>query len=154
MPGFGTEPFGSAPYGLGTPATAAPIEGAIFADPVTGETHGGRLIDPKTKDYVYKDGRAVGMGNVKQRVLLAVSTEKGSSAMRELGHTLKRIERISANILYEVRAILLAAVRHIVAEGLMEVVNITVQKGGTGQVFARMQWRDLSTGADETTDVL
>lgn len=152
MAGFGSQPFGSSPYGIGTPSTAPAVGGALLRDTFTGETHGGRYIDPYTKDYVLdENGRTLGMSNTKQLVLLAVSTTKGRSAMRTLGNELLGIDRITSNFLARARNALTFAVQHIVDEGLIEVRGVTAEVIRPGVAFATLQWRDLSTGLDEET---
>jgi hypothetical protein len=154
MSGFGSQPFGTGPYGLGTPATATSIGGSILRDTTTGESLGSRQIDPLTKDYVLDDnGRLLGMSDVKQLVLIAVSTTKGSSAMRELGHELRSIDRITANFAARVRNTLLAAVQHIVDRRLIEVLDVVVELVRPGVAKVRLRWRDVSTQNEETTEV-
>jgi len=146
MSGFGSQPYGSSPYGLGTPAVATDLGGSALVN--EGVQQGSRRIDPLTKDYVLDDtGRIAGMSNVHQLVLLAVSTTKGSAAMRTLGHDFKKIERISANFIRRVDTTLRAAVQHLTARGLIEVTGVTVEVARPGVGFAKLQWRDLTSGS-------
>ena len=152
MSGFGSQPFGSSPYGIGTPSTAPEQGGKILRDLFTGETQGSRRIDPLTKDYVLDDfGRIVGMVDVQQLVLLAVSTDKGSSAVRQLGQDLKKIDRIGTNTVRRIDVTLRAAVQHLVDRDLIEVVDTKVTVVRPGVVLANLRWRDLNTGLVETT---
>src|SRR5687768_14948454 len=147
MAGFGSQPYGSSPYGIGTPAVATNLGGATLTDEA-GVQRGSRRIDPYTKDYVLDEtGRIAGMSNVHQLVQLAVSTTKGTAAMRALGHDLRRIDRISANFVRRVDTTLRAAVQRLVSQGLIEVVGTSVEVARPGVGFARLQWRDLTSGS-------
>lgn len=156
MSGFGSQPAGSSPYGLGTPTTAPEDGGAIFRDPATGLSTGSRLIDSVTKDYVYDEyGRAVGMPDVQQLVLLATSTRKGSASMRELGQELAKIDRITVNTARRVDVTMREAVQHLVARGLIEIQGTTVEVVQQGRIQMSLLWRDLTgqLDADQRTDV-
>ena len=154
MAGFGSAPFGAFPYGIGTPSVAPELGGSVLRDETTGEITGSRKIDPVTKDYVLDDnGRILGMADTKQLVLLAVATDKGTSAMRSLGQDLRSIDRITSNFTRRVDVTLRAAVQHIVDRELIEVIGTEVQVLRPGVAFARLRWRDLSTGLEDDTVV-
>lgn len=128
----------------------------MFRDPATGLSTGSRLIDQTTRDYVYDEyGRTVGMPDVQQLVFLAVSTRKGSASMRELGHELAKIDRITANTARRVDVTMRAAVSHLVARGLIEVQGTTVEVVRAGRIQMSLLWRDLSgqIDGDQRTDV-
>lgn len=145
MSGFGSQSFGSAPYGLGTPAAAPDLGGKALTHPDTGEQTGSRHIDPATKDYALDDyGRIAGMSNVHQLVLLAVSTKKGSAAMRQLGNELMNIQRITTNFARRADSELRRAVQHLVDRRLIEIVGTSVDIVGPGVARARLLWRDLT----------
>lgn len=155
MSGFGSQPFGSSPYGIGTPAVAEAAGGKLLRDSVSGKSTGSLLI--QDGDYVFdENGRLLGMDDVKQLVYLAVKTTKGSSAMRELGQTIRKIDRITSNIEYRVEATLRAAVKHLIDKELVEIISVKVEQIREGVVIARMAWRNLLTGkADaESVDLL
>lgn len=156
MSGFGAQPAGSSPYGIGTPAVADGTGGTILLDPTTNRSTGSRKIDQTTRDYVVDEyGRFVGMPDVQQLVLMAVTTRKGSAAMRDLGHELDRIDRISTNVARRVDLTLRACVQHLVTRGLIEVVGTTVEVVQPGRIQMALLWRDL-TGQiddDQRTDV-
>lgn len=143
-------PGSGPPYGTGTPTTAPLATGNILADS-TGTTTGSRFIDPTTRDYVIdSNGRTTGMSNVQQLVYLAVSTDLGSSAVQALGQQLKQIDRITANFERQVTTTLTASVQHIVDQGLMQVVDVIVERVGPSVARARLRWRDLSVDASTT----
>jgi hypothetical protein len=147
MSGFGSQAYGSSPYGLGTPAVASPLEGSILRDDTTNETWGSRRIDPSTGDYVLDDnGRVLGMHDTKHLVLLAVKTDKGSSALRSLGHELRSIDRITPNFARRVDSTMRAAVQHLINRKLIEFIDTRVQIVRPGVAFVRLRWRDLLTG--------
>lgn len=153
MAGFGSQPFGTSPYGIGVPATAAAPGGKVLRDPNTGQATGSRRIDPVTKDYVLDEhGRILGMSNTRQLVLMAVTTAKGSAAMRQLGHEIFRIGRVSPNFERRVDFELRRAVQHLVDRDLIEVVEVQVRLLKAGVALARLRWRDLSTGRDDSYD--
>lgn len=154
MSGWGSQPFGTSPYGLGTPAVASDLGGSILRDETTGEARGSRKIDPSTGDYVLDDtGRIAGMSDIHQLVILAVSTTKGSAAVRRLGQELKLIDRITPSTPRRIDATLRAAVQHLVNPGLIEVVDTDVSVVRSGVVLARLHWRDLTTGKVHDTPV-
>lgn len=151
MAGFGSQPFGGSPYGLGTPAVASPLGGSVLRDEASGATHGSRSINPVTGDYdVDEHGRVLGMSNVKQLVLLAVGMDKGSSAARSFGQALKHIDRITPNFARRVDYELRTAVNHLTSQGLIEVIDTSAEVVRPGVAYVRLRWRDLTTGlADE-----
>lgn len=154
MSGFGTQSYGTSPYGVGTPAVATPLGGSVLRNPYTSKATGSRYIDPGGKDYVLDaNGRILGMDDVQQLVLMAVSTTKGSSAMRTLGHELQQIDRITPNFARRADRTLRAAVQHLVDRKMISVVgtSVTVGRPGFGQVS--ITWRDLSTNTENETRV-
>lgn len=150
MAGGGTSPAGTSPYGVGTPAVAPVPGGAIFiAD--DGTRTGSRKIDEKTRSYAFNEfGRIVGMKDVRQLVLLAIATTKGSAIISTLGHTLSTIKDIGPDFDRRVRTVLNEALSDLVARNLVEVVEILVDTfltpGTTQQKGARiiLRWRDLT----------
>lgn len=146
--------FGAQPYGVGTPTVAQDGGGSVAVNPYSGEVEGSRRIDPRTKDYVIDSttGRILGMTNTQQLVLMAINTEKGSSAMQALGHELRTIDRITTNFERRVDTVLRAAVSHLVRAELIEVQGTEVVVLGPGRAFARLLWRDTESGVEDSTD--
>lgn len=155
MPGFSNQAYGQSPYGIGQPADDDPNGGGPLRDQFTGQTTGSRRIDPRSRDYVLSEfGRIRGMSDTQQLVLLAVSTERGSSAVRELGHQLRTIKLITANFERQVDSILRAALEHLVSRSMIEIKSILVERQPTpGRAYARVVWRDTATGRDDQTEV-
>ncbi len=83
MPGIGTSSIGSTPFGFGTPVEAP--EPADLSDRA-------RFVDPATKSYsLASDGEYQRMPLVRQKVILALTTNKGSSSvLPEFGLKLER----------------------------------------------------------------
>lgn len=134
------------PYGSGTSSAAPSTTGGLLHDPTFDRSWGSRKIDPAKKDYVVDatTGRTLGMCDVQQLVLLALCTEKGSSAVRALGQELRTIDRASANFQIRAQTTLQAAVAHLVDAGLIEVLGIVVESPAPGRGQARLVWRDLT----------
>lgn len=149
MSGFGSQPFGSTPYGIGQPADVDPNGGKILADEFTGESRGSRRLDPRSKDYLVDSfGRIRGMPNVQQLVLLAVSTELGSSSVRELGQELKKIERITNTFARRAASTMGAALQPLVDQGLIEVQSVTSTILANGRAAIRVTWKELTENAE------
>lgn len=154
MAGFGISPYGTTPFGLGTPAVAATVGGKLLNDAATGTQSGSRFLDPVTGDYVVDGfGRIKGMDDLRQLVLLRVKTTIGTSTMTTLGNTLKSIDRITNNIDRRVDSILRASLQDIVDGGLIEVTEVKVEVVRPGTVYARLRWRSLITGLDDEAAV-
>lgn len=67
--GFGLQPAGSSPAGLGAPAVAPVHDRGLLLDPITRQPLSGRFLDPNTRQYVTAvDGRIVGMTRAQQHV--------------------------------------------------------------------------------------
>jgi hypothetical protein len=154
MSGFGSQPFGGTPYGIGQPADVDPNGGTVLKDAYANKSHGSRRIDPVTKDYVLNEfGRIVGMDNVQQQVLLAVSMDRGSSSVRDLGNELKKIDRITDNFEHRVDSVIRSALSALVDSKQIEVQSITTTRLGNGRAFIKVAWRDLTTGNEFVEEV-
>jgi hypothetical protein len=155
MSGFGSTGFGSTPYGIGTPPDTDPNGGTILSDAYSGAPQGGRSLDPVSRDYVMDPtfGRIRGMSNAQQLVLLAISTDKGSAAMAELGQQLKGIKRITNDFEQRVDGTLRGALAYLVARSMIEVKSVNVMRLGDGRAYARLVWRDLTTSIEHEEEV-
>ncbi len=152
--GAGFAPAGFSPAGSGTPATGPDEGGCIQRDTLTGKKLGARLIDPVTRDCVYDaNGRALGMSGTRQRVQLALSTRKYSSAMLTLGEELAKIKRITANFSRLVRDAVTGALQHLLDENAIEIIAITTERVGQTSGFTHVRWRDLTTHEEATERV-
>lgn len=154
MSGYGSQPYGSSRYGIGT-ASQAPIPGgSVLRDPQTGASSGSRRIDPVTRDYVVdSSGRALGMNDVQQLVEIAIQTVKYSSAMNSLGQRLGDIDVIGDNIERQVRNVLEEAVAHLTSRNLVEIVSVVVTRLHPGAIRILFRWRDLTTGEEHPAEL-
>lgn len=160
MPGFGSQPFGSSSYGLGTPALAPKPGGSLLRDPQTGETRDALLIDAKKRDYVLDaNGRALGMPRTRQMVQIALATAKNSSAMKGLGLDLGELEVITPALERQIDSALRDAVQHLVDQRLIVVLGTSLFLAGVddglpaGAVHTRFNFRDVESGQDIAEDV-
>lgn len=142
MAGFGLLPFGTGPYGFGTPTTgAAPPVGAA----------GSRYINPVTRDYQIDPatGQQAQMPPLRQRVLLAVMTVlRSSTALPGMGINLPK----KMGTTYEVEtqnAVLLAVRQMTDVEKVMRVDRIDVKRTGTGRSEITISYTDLTTGEQD-----
>jgi hypothetical protein len=158
MSGAGIQAAGTTSAGFGTPSTATVPEGAFLRDTKTGRSLGARQIDPNTRDYVLDtNGRILGVNYVRHVVQMSVHTERGSSAVQEMGHRLRTIQRITPNIEQQILTTLTEAVQSLINQGLIEVIGFTHFVAGDGvnglnrgAVYGRFQWRDLTTNLEHT----
>jgi hypothetical protein len=143
--GFGSQPFGSSSFGIGTPALAPFPGGALLRDSATGVSTGSRRI--AGKDYVIDaNGRIEGMNDLQQLVLIAVTTVLNSSAMPGLGQSLASISVIGNNFERRVADVLKKSLEHLTSRNLIAIVSIRVRRLKTpGAASIRLQWRDVAT---------
>ncbi len=152
MSGYGSQPYGSSPFGIGEAPHAVVPGGAVLRVPSTGASSGSRAVDPKTRDYILDaNGRALGMNDVQQLVELAVQTTKNSSAMNSLGQRLGDITVIGDNIERQVRTLLEEALVHLTSTNIIAIVSVTVSRLHPGAIRGELRWRDLTTQHDHAT---
>lgn len=154
MAGVGLQPAGLTPAGVGTPALAPFTAGTVQRSAVNGLSTGARSIDPKTKQYVFDaNGRVTGMTSTQQLVQLAVSTTLGSSAVRTLGQSLAKIDRITSNFTRRITDVYTLALGDLVARRLIAIKSIDVQQVQGSRAFVLIKWADLSTGSEEVIKI-
>jgi type IV pilus biogenesis protein CpaD/CtpE len=145
MPGFGTSPFGISPWGFGS----APA----VTDPPTGTTTASRYIGPVTKDYEIDatTGHIRQMPGVMQRVLLALTTLKGSStALPGLGIVMPT--RMGDQFAAEVEAAVREALRQLtIVEHIIEINRIQTTRG-IRRAAVRVDYINLETGESESVE--
>ena len=147
MPGFGTTPFGSGPYGIGTPATSSTNEGKPLTD-AKGVRFGSRYINPRTRQYeMNANGRYVGMSSVQQLVELAALTLIGTSAMQALGEDAPS-GVIGTNYVARTTEAIERAFARLVREKLIEINSIDIRPESR-PVFRLVRWTDLTTGIEQ-----
>lgn len=133
--------LGSTPFGAGTPLPAGV--------PPTGYSGLCRFIDGLTGDYQINTitGHLAGMPILRQRILLALVTRKGSSsALPKLGLSWPtKIDAQMARLLdAEARASLFQLTD---VEKCMRIDELTIEQvEGTGRVRLTLRYTDLQTG--------
>jgi hypothetical protein len=148
--GTGLQGAGTTPAGFGAPTQTGRGTNVVLPDMSVGGSHGSRKINPITRDYVMNDdGRIEGMNNVQQLVQLAVTNAEPE---------LMRLDRLDAGFEKGMLAILSAAVAPLVAQGLIEVVGVSVrmnEAGGLkpGQAVTLFKWRDRTTSEERSESV-
>lgn len=157
MAGFGTQPLGVGPFGVGTPAAASEFGGKPQNDE-SGVSQSTRFIDPKTRQFVFDaNGQALGMGAVQQMVQIIASTQLGSSSVRGLGNRAHQIEDAGDSLETEIRACWTDAYAAMVRDQLIEILAIDVTRFGNagGEIGAktRMRYRDLTSGIERVVKV-
>jgi hypothetical protein len=155
MAGIGLQGAGASPAGWGTPSLADAVGGALLRDETTGKSLGSRKIDPLTRDYELDEhGRVLGEHTTRHLVQMALTTAKGSAAMRSLGLNTANMSRITGDFERRVLDAVTSAVAHLVSAGLIQVLGISQYRAGAkgglreGQVFARFRWRDLTSSEE------
>lgn len=137
-------PFGTGPYGLGTPADAS-------APPTPGA--GSRFLNPASRDYQIDtvSGQQAQMPALRQRVLIALITAlRSSSGLQALG--VKWPSKMTEAFEAEVSASCRVALRQMIEiEGSMILDGITVERGTGGRGRVTVSFTDPLTG--ESHDV-
>lgn len=147
MSGFGATPFGTGPYGLGTPATSSSNAGVPLPNEL-GVTQSGRYINPRTRQYEYDaNGRAKGMPAVQQLVELAMLTVSGSSAMAPLGEDAPN-GVIGTNFVARTTEAIERALARLVSDKLIEITSIEINTANR-PIFRVVRWTDLTTGIEQ-----
>lgn len=125
MPGIGLCPAGTCPAGLGVVVSApAPRTRAG----VTWDTVSPRL-DPVTRAIALDaSGTPVLADGVEQRVQIRLSTDKGSSVIRQLGNDLRKIDRITDNFQKRVDTTVRAALADMVNSGEIVLESVTAER--------------------------
>lgn len=152
--GFGSTPYGAGPYGLGTPDGAAVPGGKVLRNTFSGVPMGSRKIDTLTGRYEMDAyGRVTGMSDAQQLVLLRVKTDKASSAVRTLGHELRKLDRVTENFQKRVSDTYTNALADIVELGIIAVDSIKAVQVRPGATFVHIRFRDLSTEQEHEVTV-
>lgn len=144
-------PVGSTPFGMSTPvaAPAAATQGPALS----------RYINPGSGDYEIDDtvGQFASMPSLRQRVLLVLNTDFGTStALPELG--INRPKKITeAFVAQTLAAVRRAFYRLTDVERVMRIEDVQIVKQTTGRVQITVVYRDLtvaSPGPQTATRVL
>lgn len=150
MSGFGNSALGTSPFGVGTPLTSA--------DPPTALVRAGlalpgcRYIDPRTRDYAHDDDtrQLAQMPPVRQRVLLALLTLRGSSTViPRMGIAMPR--KITESFDTEVRHAVLGALYQLTTvERVARVNSVRAERHSpAGRVLVEVEFTDLTNNEDD-----
>ena len=154
MSGAGIQPAGLSPAGVGTPAIGTANAGTVMRNVTDGTIANARSIDPGTRQYVFDvNGRVTGVSSTRQLVQLAVSTTLGSSAVKQLGTDISRVDRITENFARRVSDVFSNALAPLVARKLIAINSIDVQQVQGSRAYALIKWTDLSTGLEESLPI-
>lgn len=155
MSGFGNAPFGVGPYGVGTPAIAPSLQGVIYADPTTGRSLSGRLVDPGTKQYVYNsNGLAIGVSSARQVVELALRTVFNSSGVAGMGFDPTRSPEVKPDFVNQLTAAVRDALADAINRGLITLQQVDVQlQNGRPPARITARFIDLVTGLPDQVSV-
>jgi hypothetical protein len=155
--GAGSQPAGSSPAGIGSPATTtSQANPVIFPDPRTGLSQTGRAINPVTKDYYFTaDGRSQGFATTPQRMQLALTTIYGSSAIAGFGQQFTGVREKGPNYQRQLITYVQNAVAHLVKEKaiVLNQADVYDLPNRPGLAYLVIQWTDLTTGIAVTTRV-
>jgi len=140
MSGAGSSPFGSSPYGIGSPPTSTGRAGTLLTDSV-GAPQGSRYINPATRRWEFdSNGRPIGMPNAGHMVLMSLTTVLGSSAwdggLPAPGGVIG--SNFEATRVQEIQNVL----KPLVDDGTIEIVSITVNTKSR-PVLTTILWKDL-----------
>ncbi len=142
MPGFGSAPFGGSPYGLGVPGEAAL--------PTTSPA-GSRYLNPATRDYQYDSdtGQFAQMPEIRQRVLISLTTEQGSIPTQPT-FGIKRPMKMGDSFESEMKAAVRLALQQLTdVEKVMRIDQIIVRKGAGGRSETTVVYTDMTTGVPD-----
>ena len=144
MSGLGA-PIGVYPYGSGTPAATNP--------PPDNGPERAAYIDPVTRDYVIgDDGELERMPGVRQQVMLALTTRKGSAGAA-LNFGVQLPGRVSSDFKRVVESSVRLALSHIVSAGRMLLQAVQVELGEYGRTLVTVQYRDLTADKNDVITV-
>ena len=146
MAGLGGAPLGSTPFGAGTPVEVSAPPDAPLQE--------ARFLNVDTKDYETRsDGEYKGMPSVRQRMVMALGTTLGSSAvLQENG--LRLPSRIDERFPQGAEQAIRRAVDFMVSAGEVRVDSILlVESQVTGRTEHLVSYTDLTTGNSGTLTV-
>lgn len=153
MSGLGNSSLGQAPYGVGTPVTAAGNTGIPLVSTTDKMTpQDGRQIDAAKRDYVIDgNGRAYGMSRVAQLVQLALMTLRGSSVVETLGIDAPGA-LITPDLASRMQNDVYVALADLIQQQLISVESVDVDATAR-PVTRQVAWIDLTTGIEHTDTI-
>ncbi len=145
--GIGMQAAGTSLAGLGVPATIVavpePSTGSRYLNPVTRDWE----VDPATSQMAQ-------MPSVRQRVLIALLTDRGS-ATASPGLGVRYPDKIGKAFEAEVRHSVRSALAHLTLEDdpVIRIDQIKVERLWTGRILVTLTFTDLETGAPDQVQV-
>lgn len=150
-PNLGTtySPFGVAPYGSGTPATAPVPGGSVNRSLTTGRQLGSLAltVDPLAAgQYIFDSfGRRAGMPDAQHMVVLALRTVKGSSVDQDLGQTFAEIRKVTDAFQQDMQSRVQDALSTLIEKKLVRLDAVVAEPGRGQPSFTRVLLTDMTT---------
>lgn len=140
MTGWIGSPFAVYPFGTGAPTNLAPPP-VVPAQTAT-------FVDPVPRDYqLTPDGETARMPSVRQQMLIALTTVKGSmSALPNFGVELPR--KIDENVGRLVKIAVVNATKHITDPGRARIDAVTTRQVNMGLLQILVEYEDLIDGGN------
>lgn len=152
--GAGAARAGSSIAGYGVAPVAVAPNLVPLPDVSTGQSRGGRYINPATQSYQFTaDGRLLGMANVPQLVYLRAKTARGSAVLPTLGQTYSNTQEQRGDFQRRCATEVNAMLADVIKAGLVKLLAVSVQTapGVSDGAVILFRWRDLTTGIETTT---
>lgn len=146
MPGLGTSGVGLTPFGADTPVVSA-------APPTT--AWGARYINPQTRKFEVDPvtGQFRQMPRVRQRVLLAILQQQGSSTVRPK-EGLKRPRKMGDGFEQVQAQLVREALRQMTdVEGVLRIDEIIVTRRDNQGAHTDIVFTDLTTGLEDRVSI-
>lgn len=147
MAGVASSPVATGPYGIGTavPATVTTTK-VLKGD--QGKQFGSRKLttgDPTIGQYAFdSDGNVVGDKDVRQLVILAITTEFGSSVIPTLGRG-PTPRKITADFAPQMTARIERALSDLVRDQFITIDSIAITETDGGRTSTLVRITDLTT---------
>jgi hypothetical protein len=142
--GAGLCPFGTSIAGYGSVAEADNTKHTLYLDSNNSQQNC-RAIDPKTGDYMLDDNdQFMGMTNIQQKVLLALTTMRNSSIQNNLGINLSNIQVIGRNFDYLIRNEINNALKDLINNKEILLLDIKISTKNN-KALINILWKDLTT---------
>lgn len=148
--GAGLSPAGTSYAGYGSPSSTISTNKTVLIDDY-GLNGNVRLIDPVTMDYKFDDdGNIVGGDGIQQMVYLALLTVKNSSVIANFGQAFTNIKVIGDKYKSKVVSEVNSALKSLVDQKKISIVNIDIKINGTNQTRIHIVWKNLTTNTEQT----
>jgi hypothetical protein len=139
--------FGVGPYGFGTPVPAGPP-----AEVTLGSSRRIGTDVENRGQYVIVDGNPAFDTDTRQLVILALTTQLGSSAVVDLGRGAEPPD-FGGNFLEQKRVQINAALSHLVKDRMIRIESVQVEEQPGGRSVTRLELTDLTTSIPFTVEL-